>query len=120
MVDLIFTRLERVNYNMYSKIRELGPFGAANPEPTFKIEGLRIINRWPSGIEGRNLRLQLAAKNFQFKGTLLRGGAQLPAFQPGQLVDVIFSLEPAWNPTDDTSKQEIWLKILHIEPALSS
>jgi hypothetical protein len=68
-------------------------------------------------MDGRNLRLQLAAKNFQFKGTLLRGGAQLPAFQPGQLVDVIFSLEPAWNPNDDNNKQEIWLKILHIEPA---
>jgi single-stranded-DNA-specific exonuclease len=116
MVDLIFTRLERVNYNMYSKIRELGPFGAANPEPTFKIEGLRIINRWSSGPDGRNLRLQLAAGNLQFKGTFLRGGPQLSAFQPGQLVNVIFCLEPAWNPTDDASKQEIWLKILHIEP----
>ncbi len=117
MVDLTFTRPELLNYSTYNKIRKLGPFGAANPEPTFKIEGLRIINRWPSGMDGRNLRLQLAAKNFQFKGTLLRGGARLPAFQPGQLVDVIFSLEPAWNPTDDTSKQEIWLKILHMEPA---
>jgi len=114
-VDLVLTKLARVNYNMYSKIHELGPFGAANPEPIFKIEGLRIINRWPSGTDGRNLRLQLAAGNFQFKGTLLRGGAQLPAFQPGQLVDVIFCLEPAWNPTDDVSKQEIRLKILHME-----
>jgi single-stranded-DNA-specific exonuclease len=115
MVDLTFTRLELVNYSTYSKIRKFGPFGAANPEPIFKIERLRIINRWPSGIDGRNLRLQLAARNFQFKGTFLRGGAQLAAFQPGQLVNVIFCLEPAWNPTDDASKQEIWLKILHME-----
>ena len=33
----------------------------------------------------------------------------------GHLVDVIFCLEPAWNPTDDASKQEIRLKILHME-----
>ena len=33
MVDLVFTRLELVNYAMYTKIRELSPFGAANPEP---------------------------------------------------------------------------------------
>lgn len=117
MVDLTFTRPELLNFNTYNKIRKLGPFGAANPEPTFKIEGLRIINRWPSGIDGRNLRLQLATRNLQFKGSLLRGGAQLSAFQPGQLVDVIFCLEPAWNPNDDNNKQEIWLKILHLEPS---
>jgi single-stranded-DNA-specific exonuclease len=117
MVDLIFKKLELVNYNMYTKIRELAPFGAANPEPIFKIEGLRIINRWSSGLDGRNLRLQLAAGNFQFKGTILRGGAQLSAFHSGQVVNVIFCLEPAWSPAGDENRQEIWLKILHVEAA---
>jgi single-stranded-DNA-specific exonuclease len=116
MVDLTFTRPQLLNYSTYNKIRKLGPFGASNPEPIFKIEGLRIVNRWPSGIDGRNLRLQLAAGNHQFKGTFLRGGVHLPAFQTGQLVDVIFCLEPSWNPTDDSTRQEIWLKILHLEP----
>ena len=117
MIDLTFTKPELLNYSTYSKLRKLGPFGASNPEPIFKIQGLRIVNRWPSGIDGRNLRLQLAAGNLPFKGSLLRGGSRLAAFQPGQLVDVIFSLEPAWNPTDDANKQEIWLKILDVEPA---
>ncbi len=117
MVDLVFTKLERLNYHMYSKIRELGPFGAANPEPVFKIEGLRILSRWSSGFDGRNLRLLLGAGNIQFKGTLMRGGSQLASFDRNQIVNVIFSLEPAWSPAggDEANKQEIWLKILQIE-----
>ncbi|HEY6410988.1 MAG TPA: single-stranded-DNA-specific exonuclease RecJ, partial [Ktedonobacteraceae bacterium] len=60
MADLVLKRLERVNYSMYGKIRELAPFGAANAEPTFKIEGLRILSSWSSGFAGRNLRLLLS------------------------------------------------------------
>jgi single-stranded-DNA-specific exonuclease len=121
MVDLVFTKLERLNYHMYSKIRELGPFGAANPEPVFKIEGLRILSRWSSGFDGRNLRLLLGtgpgAGNIQFKATLMRGGAQLTSFDRNQIVNVIFCLEPAWSPAGggEANKQEIWLKILQME-----
>ena len=116
MVDLVFKRLDRINYSIYTKIRELAPFGAANPEPIFKIEGLRILSSWSSGFEGRNLRLLLGNGHVQFKSTLIRGGAQRSSFPVGQLVNVIFSLEPALNSAEDASKQEIWLKILHLEP----
>jgi single-stranded-DNA-specific exonuclease len=115
MVDLVFTRLERLNYSTYAKIRELAPFGAANPEPTFKVERLRILSSWSSGFDGRNLRLLLGNGHVQFKGTLIRGGAQRSSFPVGQVVNVVFSLEPAWNSPEDTNKQEIWLKILHLE-----
>jgi single-stranded-DNA-specific exonuclease len=115
MVDLVFKRLDRVNYHMYSVIRELAPFGAANPEPAFKIEGLRILSSWSSGFDGRNLRLLLGNGNIHFKGTMMRGGARRSSFPVGHAVDAIFSIEPAWNPAEDASKQEIWLKILHLE-----
>ncbi|TMD68443.1 MAG: hypothetical protein E6I91_04420, partial [Chloroflexi bacterium] len=116
MIDLVFKRLERINYDMYCKIRELAPFGAANPEPIFKVEGLRIISSWSSGFDGRNLRLLLSNGTSQFKGTLIRGGAQRSSFPAGQFVNVIFSLEPAWSPQEQVNKQEIWLRILHLEP----
>jgi len=115
MVDLVFTRLERLNYSTYATIRELAPFGAANSEPIFKIEGLRILSSWSSGFDGRNLRLLLGNGHVQFKGTLIRGGAQRSSFPAGQVVNVIFSLEPAWNSPEEASKQEIWLKIQHLE-----
>lgn len=116
MIDLAFKKLELINYNTYSKIRELAPFGAANPEPIFKVEGLRIMSSWSSGFDGRNLRLLLSNGKFQFKGTLIRGGAQRSSFLAGQFVNVIFSLEPTWSPQEEVNKQEIWLRILHLEP----
>jgi single-stranded-DNA-specific exonuclease len=116
MIDLLFKRLERINYDTYRTIRELAPFGAVNPEPIFKAEGLRVISSWSSGFDGRNLRLLLSNGKFQFKGTVIRGGAQRSSFPAGQFVNAIFSLEPAWHPQEEVNKQEIWLKILHLEP----
>ncbi len=116
-VDLVFTRPEKVNYETYSKIRQLGPFGAANPEPTFKLEGLRLVDRWASGMEGRNLRLRLTSGNgMRFFGTFVRGGTHLQSLSHVSHVNVIFRLEPAWNPAEGESTQEIALRILDVEP----
>ncbi len=114
-VDLVLTRLERLNYGLYNKIRTLGPFGAANPDPIFKLHGARILNRWPSGVDGRHLRLVLSAGGFQWKGTWLRGGHQLSNLPVNQMVNVIFCIEPARLPMGEVSQQEIVLRILQIE-----
>ncbi len=114
-VDMFIQRPEVLTYDVYNKINLLSPFGVGNPEPTFRMDGLRIIRRWTSGSEGRHLRVRLRANNIQFNGTYLRGGAQLDSFNEGSLVNVIFSLEPAWNPPDGGSSQDIWLKVLHME-----
>jgi single-stranded-DNA-specific exonuclease len=117
-VDLVFTRFELLNYETYQKIRALSPFGAGNPEPTFKMEGLRLVSSWTSGLEGRNLRLRLGASNshFQRVGTILRGAAQLASLSGVSHVNIVFRLETNLYPNDD-GKYDIWLKILHVEPA---
>src|SRR5260370_33036975 len=71
--------------------------------------------RWTSGPAGRHLRVRLKANNRQFNGTYFRGGSQLDSFKEGSLVHVIFCLEPVLNHPEWESKQDIWLKILHIE-----
>jgi single-stranded-DNA-specific exonuclease len=109
--------MERLNYQLYNKVRELSPFGAANPDPVFKVERMRVLRSWTSGTDRRTLSLLLSKGNFQYKGKLLRGGAQLSIYAKDMFVNVIFSLEPMWSPNDDAGKEEIWLKILHIEPA---
>jgi single-stranded-DNA-specific exonuclease len=114
-VDLFVNNPEELTYDVYHKISLLSPFGAGNPEPTFRIDGLRLIRRWTSGLEGRHLRVRLSTNNIQFNGNYLRGGAQLNSFNEGSRVNVIFSLEPAWNPPDGGSSQDIWLKVLHME-----
>ena len=114
-VDLFVNKPEELTYDVYQKISQLSPFGAGNPEPTFRMDGLRLIRRWTSGPEGRHLRVRLSINNTRFNGNYLRGGALLNTFNEGSRVNVIFSLEPAWNPPDGGNSQDIWLKILHME-----
>ncbi|MBV9229931.1 MAG: single-stranded-DNA-specific exonuclease RecJ, partial [Chloroflexi bacterium] len=114
-VDIVFTRMERLDYNLYKAMRVLGPFGAGNPEPIFKMEGLRLLNKWPSGVNRQNLRLRLGSvrSNTQQLGTLTRGATREQSLNGVSHVNVIFRLESA----EDEIKQEVWLKILDVEPA---
>jgi len=114
-VDLFVNKPEELTYDVYHKISLLSPFGAGNAEPTFRMDGLRLIRRWTSGPEGRHLRVRLSINNIQFNGSYLRGGAQLNSFHEGSRVNVIFSLEPAWNAPEGGNSQDIWLKILYME-----
>jgi single-stranded-DNA-specific exonuclease len=115
MIDLVFTKPERLKYSTYSKIQQLGPFGAANPEPIFKLEHLRLLSSRLSGVEGRNLRLRLAAKGVVLNGLYIHAGAQLPQFKSARYVNVVFHLEPAWSSIEGESKEEIILRILHAD-----
>jgi single-stranded-DNA-specific exonuclease len=110
MVDLIFTKLHRLNAETFKKIQQLAPFGAGNPEPTFKIEGLRIVNSWLGGSDGRHLNLLFGANGFQQRGTLLGGGPRRASLPIGQPVNIIFRLE-----SSNGSSEEFWWKILDVE-----
>jgi single-stranded-DNA-specific exonuclease len=114
-VDLVIANPDALTYDAYNKISLLSPFGAGNPEPVFRMNNLHLTRRWTSGPAGRHLRVRLKANNRQFNGTYFRGGSQLDSFKEGSLVHVIFCLEPVWNPPAWENKQDIWLKILHIE-----
>jgi single-stranded-DNA-specific exonuclease len=114
-VDLVIANPDALTYDAYNKISLLSPFGAGNPEPAFRMNNLRLTRRWTSGPAGRHLRVRLKANNRQFNGTYFRGGSQLDSFKEGSLVNVIFCLEPVLNHPEWENKQDIWLKILHIE-----
>lgn len=115
MVDLIFTRLERLNYDLYKEIRLLSPFGAGNPEPVFKMETLRLLDAWSSGVNKQNLRLRLGSErnNSQQYGTLTRGAHLRASLQGVTHVNVIFRVDSSEN----DARPEIWLKLLDVEPA---
>jgi len=114
-VDLVITNPDALTYDAYNKISLLGPFGAGNPEPVFRMNDLRLTRRWTSGPEGRHLRVRLKANNRQFNGTYFRGGSRLDSFKEGSLVHVIFCLEPVLNHPEWENKQDIWLKVLYME-----
>lgn len=116
-VDLVITRPERISIEMLKKLQQLGPFGAGNPEPVLQLNNVVLQKRWTSGSEGRHLSLRLRAHSLTFKGTLLRGGGRAAMLKEDSLVQVIFSLEQAWNPPGGEARQEIRLKVLDILPA---
>ena len=114
MVDLVFTKIERLNYAQYKMLRLLSPFGAGNPEPVFKMEGLRLLDKWASGANKQNLHLRLGAASGggQQMGTYTRGAPERQRLEKATHVNIIFRLESS----EDESRQEAWLKILDVEP----
>ena len=113
MIDIVFTRWERLSYHFYKQMRLLSPFGAGNPEPIFKMEGLRLLNKWIGGKEGQNLHLRFGTStgNMQRTGILTRGASQLQSFADVSYVDIIFKIESS----EDETRQDLWLRILDIE-----
>lgn len=120
MIDLILRRTDLLNYGGYMKLRKLSPFGAANPEPIFKIERAYLIDRWASGMNRQNLRLKLAVTDLKTgkatttTGTLTRGAELLETFERGSLVDIVFRIESS----EDDSRRDIWLKILDVQKSV--
>ena len=118
-VDLVLHRTDLLNYAGYKKLRILSPFGASNPEPIFKLERVRLVDRWTSGMNRQNLRLKLAVVDAKTgatthaTGTLTRGAELLETFERGSLLDVIFRIESS----EDEVRRDIWLKILDVQKA---
>ena len=114
MADLLLRKLENISYKTYEMLQQLAPFGAANPEPVFMVEGMRIQNSWIGGPNGRNLRLNLKARGLSFNATFIRAGALQATFPKDRLVTLVFTLEPTWTPNGEATRQSVWLKVLHI------
>lgn len=113
MVDLIFTKTENLTYSTYKTIHRLSPFGAGNPEPIFKVENLRLLDRRITGNNRQNLRLCLSASNsnIQHFGTYIRGASEIQRLEHASHVNIIFKLASS----DHDIRSEIWLKILDVE-----
>ncbi len=121
-VDLVLHRTDLLNYEGYKKLRVLSPFGAGNPEPIFKLERVRLVDRWASGINRQNLRLKFGVVDaktratVQIAGTLTRGAELLQTFERGSLLDVVFRIESS----EDEIRQDIWLKLLDVQKVEST
>ncbi|GAC1502112.1 MAG: single-stranded-DNA-specific exonuclease RecJ [Ktedonobacteraceae bacterium] len=113
--DLTFTRFELLSYDTYKQLRTISPFGAGNPEPVFKMERLRLVGTWTSGLNKQNLRLRLEEANGgrQIIGTYTRGASEQQRIARASHVDIIFRLDSA----EDNIKPEVWIKILSVQPA---
>ncbi len=115
-VDLVITKPALLNMETLEKVQRLAPFGAGNPEPVFRINGLQLLSRWTSGSERQHLRVRLRGNGLTFNGIMLRGGERFATLKELAPVDVIFSLEQAWSSPEGESRQEVRLRVLDILP----
>ena len=113
MIDLVFTKAERINYALYKEIRQLAPFGMGSPEPIFKVNGLRLTEARLTGSRKQHLSLRMKLPGGSpLLGTLFNGAQRRQDLVGVSHVNVIFRLE---SPEDEV-KQEVWLRILDLEP----
>jgi len=117
--DLVFTKIDKLNYQTYQELRALAPFGAGNPEPVFKMINLRRLKTWTSGKNNQNLRLRFTdtarvsgtETNASYTGTYIRGASEIERITRATHINIIFRIE-----TFNDNDTEVWLKLLEIEP----
>lgn len=79
------------------ELEQLQPYGAANPEPLFIAEGMRILESRPVGSNGRTLKLRFEALtaegNMMIEGVGFGMGEQAADYQRNACFDALFSLD---------------------------
>jgi single-stranded-DNA-specific exonuclease len=87
--------LNRVTWDYYTKIGELGPFGQGFPEPVFVARRVRLLRSWASGAQGRNLRLLLRDGERTLNVLWAQHGWLASALraEPDLILDVVYTFD---------------------------
>jgi single-stranded-DNA-specific exonuclease len=88
-----------INYETYSEIQKLAPFGMANPEPTFLTKNLTISDIRIVGKDGKHLKLNLKSQipNLKFSGIAF-GMGEKNKLKIGDEANVVYTMEENnWN-----------------------
>jgi single-stranded-DNA-specific exonuclease len=88
-----------INYETYSQIQKLAPFGMANPEPTFLSKNLTISDARTIGKDRKHLKLKLQAPSSKFQvGGIAFGMGEKNNLKIGDNVDIVYTMgENDWN-----------------------
>ncbi|GCE18378.1 single-stranded-DNA-specific exonuclease RecJ [Dictyobacter kobayashii] len=131
MIDLTITKARLLSYDAYKELRQLGPFGAGNPEPVFKIERADLLDVRTSGPNRQNLLFRLGLSKSEgektgartpakyelvIRGTYTRGASEIQRFKNINAVKIVFRL----SSSEDDTRPETWLKILDVAPLASA
>ncbi|EFK96016.1 single-stranded-DNA-specific exonuclease RecJ, partial [sediment metagenome] len=98
--------LNQVNWDLQKKLQQFEPFGLANPQPLFLAKKAKLNRFYPVGQENKHLKLKVD----NFNAIAFGQGKLAAKLKPGQLIDIIYSIEPNnWN-----NKNSLELKIKEI------
>ncbi|OGD55537.1 single-stranded-DNA-specific exonuclease RecJ [Candidatus Beckwithbacteria bacterium RIFCSPHIGHO2_12_FULL_47_17] len=99
--------LKQINWELFKELERFAPFGFGNPVPLFYTKSVKLLSFYPVGAENRHLKLKLPG----FAGIAFGQGDLAEKLEPGQLIDIIYSIEQnSWN-----NHQSLELKIKEIK-----
>jgi single-stranded-DNA-specific exonuclease len=105
--------LNRDLLERYRALAMLAPYGVDFPTPVFVARGAQVIGCWPSGPEGRNLRLRLRHAGVERVAIWSRQGARYAAVRALETVDMAYSIERYARSERDPEPS---LRVLDITP----
>jgi single-stranded-DNA-specific exonuclease len=104
--------LRSVQPATYTAIRGLAPYGVGFPPPLFVAQGVRVLRCWPSGPEGRNLRLIVSDGVLECKALWPKQGALRPLVQQLNQVDVVYTLDASIH----AGTEEYLMRVVALDP----
>lgn len=103
--------IKQVNWELFKKLQQFQPFGFGNPVPLFHAKKVKLLSFYPVGADNKHLKVKLRGDSSQaFAGIAFGQGHLAEKLEPGQTVDLIYSIEQnSWN-----NHQSLELKIKEI------
>lgn len=100
--------LQAITPEFYTRLQQLEPFGFGNPQPLFLAKQVTVNRFYPVGQDNKHLKLTLQGSTLKSFNAIAFGKGSLAAkLIPGQLADVVYSVEQnSWN-----NKKSLELKI---------
>jgi len=98
--------IKQVDWELFKELERFQPFGFGNPTPLFRATKVKLLSFYPVGAENKHLKLKLPG----FAAIAFGQGRLAEKLKPGQIVDIIYSIEQnSWN-----NHQSLELKIKEI------
>ncbi len=86
--------LDKVNWELFKQLQRFEPFGFGNQTPLFYTKAVKLLSFYPVGAENKHLKLKLPG----FGGIAFGQGYLAEKLEPGQVIDIIYSIEQnSWN-----------------------
>ncbi len=101
--------LADVHWPLYEQLIQLEPFGMGNPTPVFGACGARLLTT-PRILQEKHIKLRVEAGVRAMDALGWGWAARTPSLQPGQLMDLAFTLEK--NNYQDTASLQLIIKDL--------
>jgi single-stranded-DNA-specific exonuclease len=106
--------LSVVTQRLFESLKQLGPFGMANPEPVFVSRDVEIRDMRVLGKEGKHLRLNLSAPDAIMEAIAFGMGERAQELKTGDRIDLVYTVdENNWN-----GRRKLQLKVKDLQKTI--